>query len=176
MPSSPNYIEFRGYRVYPDGRVYRPTMQRTRRDGVVRRIAGGWQSTRVRKAGKGNGGGYVYVDLWVEGKPQSWLLHRLIATCFVPNPDNKPQVNHIDGDRQNNSAGNLEWVTCSENQLHAYAAGVRRYNGCTPETAVRIFKERNVKKRRLADIAAEFGLSPQSISRISKGGHHAIIP
>lgn len=175
MPSSPNYVEFCGYHIYPDGRVYRPEMVRTRKDGVQRRIAGGWHSTRVRRADKGSGGGYVYLDLWVDGTPQTWLLHRLVATCFLPNPAELPQVNHINGGRQNNAVENLEWVTASDNQRHAYATGVRGYNGCTGATAIRIWEERNVKKRKLLDIAKEFGLSFQSISRIAKGGHHAIV-
>lgn len=176
MPSSPNsFVEFAGYHVYPDGRIYRPAMVRTRKDGVQRQIAGGWVSQRVRKEDKGRGGGYVFIDLWVSNARQTWLVHRLVATCFLTNPLDLPQVNHKDGNRQNNSVANLEWVTPSENQKHAYRAGIRRYNGCTDETAARIYKERNVKKRKLADIAAEFGLSFQSISRIAKGGHHAVI-
>lgn len=176
MPSSPaSPVEFHGYLVYPDGRIYRPERARTRKDGVVRRIAGGWQSTRIRRAPKGQGGGYEYVTLWVGNAPKNMLVHRLVAMCFVPNPVGRPHVNHIDGARGNNQAGNLEWVSPSENQRHAYRSGIRRYNGCTAETAVRIWEERNVKKRKLTDIAAEFGLSFQSISRIAKGGHHAIV-
>lgn len=179
MPSSPNYVrdpaEFNGYLIHPDGRVWRPEMVRVRRDGIARTHRAGWVSTRTRRAPKGEGGGYVYVDLWVDGRRQTWLLHRLVATCHVPNPDRLPQVNHRDGVRSHNCASNLVWVTASDNQKHAYREGIRKYNGCTAETAARIWEERNVKKRKLLDIAAEFGLSFQSISRIAKGGHHAVV-
>jgi len=69
--------------------------------------------------------GYVRVELWTDGKGKKHLLHRLLAQAFIPNPDNKPQVNHIDGVKDNNDLRNLEWVTQSENQLHAYATGLQ---------------------------------------------------
>jgi hypothetical protein len=51
------------------------------------------------------------------------LVHRFVAAAFVPNPDNKPYVNHKDSDPHNNAASNLEWVTPSENLQHAHDAG-----------------------------------------------------
>lgn len=51
-------------------------------------------------------------------------VHRLVAEAFIPNPDNKPEVNHIDSNRANNEASNLEWVTHSENMRHSYNKGI----------------------------------------------------
>ena len=73
---------------------------------------------RVLKQGIDNN--YKKVSLKINGKFNTRGVHRLVALSFIPNPDNKPQVNHIDGNPSNNLVTNLEWVTNSENQLHAY--------------------------------------------------------
>jgi hypothetical protein len=62
--------------------------------------------------------GYLQITLTKNGKQQNARVHRLVAMAFVDNPENKPQVNHIDEDRSNNVASNLEWVTCLENNNH----------------------------------------------------------
>ena len=55
-------------------------------------------------------------------KRKHYQVHRLVAMCFIPNPDNKPCVNHIDGNTENNNVSNLEWCSYSENELHSYRA------------------------------------------------------
>lgn len=72
--------------------------------------------------------GYVAFKLQKDGMRKSVLLHRLVAELFIPNPDGKSEVNHIDGNKENNCVSNLEWVSSSENKLHAYASGIRVYN------------------------------------------------
>ena len=67
-----------------------------------------------------SGTGYAQVALYSDEKHRKFLVHRLVATAFVPNPDGKPQVNHINGDKFDNRVENLEWVTASENQHHRY--------------------------------------------------------
>lgn len=54
------------------------------------------------------------------------LVHRIVATYFCDNPEHKPEVNHIDGNKSNNRASNLEWVTRSENERHAYRTGLAK--------------------------------------------------
>ncbi len=61
-----------------------------------------------------------------DGTKKSYLVHRLVAIAYIPNPKGYPQVNHKDGDKLNSHVENLEWVTVSENQLHAYATGLKR--------------------------------------------------
>lgn len=63
-----------------------------------------------------NTNGYRVVDLYKQLKPQKWLVHRLVAIAFIPNPDNKPMIDHIDTVRTNNRVENLRWCTLTENQ------------------------------------------------------------
>lgn len=63
---------------------------------------------------------YYFVALYKDKVPHQLSTHRLVALAFVPNPDNKPMVNHKDGDKHNNNADNLEWCTQSENEKHKY--------------------------------------------------------
>jgi hypothetical protein len=71
-----------------------------------------------------NSSNYLYTQLWIKDKKSIEAVHRAVAKAFVPNPENKPMVNHKDGNKQNNRPSNLEWVTCSENAKHAYATGL----------------------------------------------------
>lgn len=69
---------------------------------------------------------YPLVALFDKGKRKDFKVHRLVAKSFLPNPENKPQVNHKDGNKSNNHLLNLEWCTNSENQKHAYQTGLRK--------------------------------------------------
>ena len=68
--------------------------------------------------------GYLRVKLYKDAKPKSYQVHRLVASAFIPNEQGKEQVNHKDGDKGNNNVANLEWLTQSENQIHAYLNGL----------------------------------------------------
>lgn len=75
-------------------------------------------SNRFLKNSKNNSG-YYTCKLYLEGKVSYFLVHRLVASNYIPNPDKKPCVNHIDGNKENNSADNLEWSTYGENNEHS---------------------------------------------------------
>lgn len=70
--------------------------------------------------------GRLQVRLQRDRTSKAFKIHRLVAQAFIPNPDDKPEVNHIDGNPLNNCVTNLEWVTKSENVLHAVEHGLSR--------------------------------------------------
>jgi len=73
--------------------------------------------------------GYFNVMLYKNKESKMKLVHRMVAIAFVLNPENKPQINHINGIRNFNIPENLEWTTQSENMLHAYRIGLQKWHG-----------------------------------------------
>ena len=70
--------------------------------------------------------GYERIILTKAGERRTFSVHILVARAFVPNPDDKPEVNHIDGDKLNNHVNNLVWATKCENQQHAWRIGLKK--------------------------------------------------
>lgn len=70
--------------------------------------------------------GYLIVHLYKEKTREAKTVHRLVSKAFIPNPENKPHVNHLDGDKSNNKLDNLDWCTQSENIKHAYKYGITK--------------------------------------------------
>ena len=111
--------------------------------------------------------GYIFATIHGKQVP----LHRLIATAFIPNPDRKPEVNHKDGNKQNNFLENLEWVTRKENQAHAVRNGLqpkpaKTYTGKFTEdqrTEIKALWDSGVSKR---EIARKFAVSHTCINDI----------
>jgi hypothetical protein len=73
--------------------------------------------------------GYYMVSFSYGNKSNPQRVHRLLASCFIPNPDNLPHINHIDGNKTNNSLGNLQWVTHEGNMKHAFSTGLANNSG-----------------------------------------------
>ena len=67
-----------------------------------------------------NGRGYANITLIKNGNKFKTVIHRLVAKAFIPNPENKPEVNHINGNKRDNRLDNLEWCTSSENRKHEF--------------------------------------------------------
>lgn len=71
------------------------------------------------------GNQYLAIGIWVNNKRKMHKIHRLVAKAFIPNHQNKPHVNHKDGNKLNNHIDNLEWATAKENQQHAWQTGLK---------------------------------------------------
>ena len=70
--------------------------------------------------------GYLYVELHKEGKSKTFKIHRLVGIMYIPNLENKPQINHEDTNKENNYVSNLTWVNNDENQRHAWKKGLQK--------------------------------------------------
>lgn len=73
--------------------------------------------------------GYLRIYLYKNNTPRRFNIHRLVAETFISNSENKPHVNHKDGNKFNNCVKNLEWSTVAENNQHAYDAGLKKAVG-----------------------------------------------
>ena len=88
--------------------------------------------------------GYFQICFTIQGKSHRKLVHRVVAEAFIPNNLNKPYINHINGNKLDNSIHNLEWVTNSENILHARKTGLNPYNKPTEGLKLGGQKTRNI--------------------------------
>lgn len=122
-----------------------------------------------------NGKGYLAVALYKDGKRYFRKMHRLVAEAFIQNPDNKPEVNHIDGNKKNNNVDNLEWVTTKENCIHRQQTGLGNIEAAT------IAKYKAIAKidlqtgsiiqiyKCIKDVAEELKCGPTPIIDVAKG-------
>lgn len=102
-------------------KISRNTNYSINKNGEVRN-----DSTRkIKKPFVNPANGYLTVDLYKDNKSQKVTIHRLLAEAFIPNPENKPCIDHKDGNRQNNALKNLRWASYSENNSRFETIGVR---------------------------------------------------
>ena len=122
-----------------------------------------------------NGNGYYFINLSKNNNVVIHYVHRLVALHFLDSPNNKPTVNHKDGDKSNNHVDNLEWNTNSENQIHALkqgllipkgAVGVRNTKAKLKDTDILFIREKLSEGMRGTDIAKIFNICKTTISSI----------
>lgn len=113
--------------------------------------------------------GYLRVDLI-----SKWFsVHRLVALHFIPNPENKPEVNHKDGDKKNNCVDNLEWNTAQENMRHAHDTGLKHglkgekaYQSKLSNSEVLQVRSLNLIGFTNRELARDFNISEAAMSKI----------
>ena len=116
--------------------------------------------------------GYNHITLHIDGLGRKTkLIHRLVAQTHIPNPLKLPQVNHIDGNKSNNSVSNLEWCTGQQNVDHSIkvglvAKGLARPNAkCSPED-IQIMKDMRAIGKTYYQIGKRFGIAYQTAHKI----------
>ena len=120
--------------------------------------------------------GYMNVSLTKNGKQTQYRVHRLVAQAFIPNPLNKQQVNHIDGNKKHNVVWNLEWCTCKENIDHALKTGLNRPKGNNKKPVV--CTETGIMYSSIKDASEDMGILRTSICNVlsglseNAGGYH----
>lgn len=139
------------------------------------------ETGKMKRPFRNTRNGYLYVDLWENNTAKKRPIHRLLAETFIPNPDGKPTVDHIDGNRQNNHLGNLRWAFYAEQNSRFDTVGVR-----SQRIKVTHYKEkRNLRSggheewldvdevlffNRITDAAEHFSVSIANISLMLKNG------
>lgn len=109
-------------KVSDDGKIYTLDHSYLRKNGRLDNRKGKQLRPSVDKDG------YERVVLTKYGIRKTYSVHKLVALAFIPNPENKTTINHIDGNKRNNNVSNLEWATEKENQNHKWKNGLANYN------------------------------------------------
>jgi hypothetical protein len=129
---------------------------------------------------------YYAVNLSKNKKRKTYTIHRLVTIAFIPNPKNKPQVNHIDGNKLNNKVDNLEWCTRIENSRHAWRMGLcenvrqktlerasdtfKKYNATIKKPVIQLLDGVVIDKHPSAwDAELKTGITNANIGKVAKG-------
>lgn len=155
------------YEVSNLGRVRSLDREVANRWGTTKPVPGAIRTIAVKREG------YCFVNLFRRSRGRPMYVHRLVAIAFLPNPEGLPQVNHIDGDKLNNRADNLEWCTGKENCQHAVAEalyqtwrGEQTVMAKLTELDVSNIRSRWASGEKQNALAREYGVRPGTIHKI----------
>lgn len=151
-----NFCDDKDYFISKDGEVF------SKKSGTMKKL-----KTRINDKG--------YEDIKIKGK--TYKIHRLVAEAYIPNPLNKPQVNHKNGVKSKNYVTNLEWVDNSENQKHAWDTGLQKkrnasnriFNDDEIALIVEDYTNNNLSQR---DLASKYGVAKTTIADILRGKYY----
>lgn len=157
MDNNLNYKQFNNYLLYEDGTVISLLTNK-----LIRKRIGPQ--------------GYYQINLCIDGKCKTYMFHRLMAKAFIDNPTDLPCVNHIDGNKLNNSIDNLEWTTYSENTKHALRIGLKHpakgkntKNGRFSDSDIKNIRGLSKQGKSQRQIAALYQVSKSAIQQILEG-------
>ena len=123
--------------------------------------------------------GYLKVRFYFDKKKKNFSVHRLVATAFIPNLENKPEVNHINGIKVDNRVENLEWATCLENVHHAFSTGLRKTGEDSPQAKLTdtqiIYIRNNPDALSIIELAKKFKVRTWTISQIQLGKSRKLV-
>jgi hypothetical protein len=146
------------------------------KERVVIRSDGRNLTVRAKILRQNKNQGYPSVKMMKNRIGTTVKVHRLIAKAFIPNPENKKNINHIDGSRDNNSISNLEWCTFSENTKHAYKTGAMTpkkgsengYAKLTERDIMKIKEMLSSKSVTHREIALKFNVARTTVTAINR--------
>lgn len=108
--------------------------------------------------------GYKEYVFCQNGIRKNFKIHRLVALYFIDNPDKKPYVNHIDGDKLNNNVSNLEWCTAKENDEHARKTGLK--DGNKPIVATNVITNESIVFNSVSEASGILGINKGTIHKV----------
>ncbi|MDW4095146.1 NUMOD4 domain-containing protein [Staphylococcus saprophyticus] len=164
--------EYEGlYSISSTGRVKRLARNRIIATGVNKPL-----KEKEIKTFKGKLG-YIHVNLWKNGQMKQHRIHRLIMLTFTNKPQDKNVINHIDGDKTNNTLDNLEWCTARENTIHVYRTGLAKGKKGNENSQGKLTDEEVIAMRKLyatgdytqKEIGEFFGVSRENARDIVNG-------
>lgn len=156
------------YMVSNFGNVKSLPRNRVDKNGIIYPVQGKILSNSCQNKG------YLRVFLCKNNTPKTTSVHRIVASAFIPNPENKPHVNHIDGNRSNNHYSNLEWCTSAENNWHMLNVlkrkiGKARFGKDNPAAKAVICIETNERFNTAVEASFKLRVPSEKIGMVCKG-------